>query len=204
MKAIEFVKVDAKDGRPATEYPTRHGPADPLPGITITHWVTGNPTRFYGLVADDAETAVPGVLREIPADEWDSITQRRRDAACDAIDTAAGLARTRFLSAGYLIEEEYRQALTAVQKWRADGSPLDNVPPEIQSGADYGDLDAESAAAEIEQTAAQWGAVLNQIRELRLNGKRAVRDSTAAELRSIEGQYIGLLGSLLPAESAAP
>lgn len=203
MKAIEFVKVDAKDGRPETEYPARHGPADPLPGITITHWVAGSPARFYGMIADDAETDVPGVLRVIPESEWESTTQQRRDQASDAIDRAAGDARTRFVSAGYLIEEEYRQALTAVQKWRADGSPLDNVPPEIQSGADYGDLDAESAAVEIEQTAAAWEDVLNEVRSLRLNGKRAVNDASAIELRNVESEYAGLLMSLSPTALAA-
>ena len=152
MKTIKFVKVDAKDGIPATQHPTRHGPADPLPGIVTTHWVTGSPTHYYGIVADDADTSAPGVLQEIPESEWQSITQQRRAQASADIDSAAGDARTRFVSAGYLIEEEYRQALNAVQRWRTAGSPLDSVPPEIQSGADYGDLDAESAAVEIEQT----------------------------------------------------
>lgn len=203
MKIIEFVKVDAKDGIPTTQHPARHGPADPLPGIAITHWVTDSPTRYYGIVADDADTTAPGVLQEISEGEWEDITQQRRAQASAAIDRAAGEARTRFVSAGYLIEEEYRQALAAVQKWRANGSPLDSVPPEIQSGADYGDLDAESAAVEIEQTAAAWENVLNEIRSLRLNGKRAVNDAAALELRNVEREYIALLGSLSLAQAEA-
>ena len=202
MKTIKFVKVDAKDGIPATQHPTRHGPADPLPGIVTTHWVTGSPTHYYGIVADDADTSAPGVLQEIPESEWQSITQQRRAQASADIDSAAGDARTRFVSAGYLIEEEYRQALNAVQRWRTAGSPLDSVPPEIQSGADYGDLDAESAAVEIEQTAAAWESVLNEIRALRLNGKRAVSDAPAVELRNVEREYVGLLGSLSPTQPA--
>jgi hypothetical protein len=202
MKAIVFVKVDAKDGIPATQHPNRHGPADPLPGITITHWESGNPPRYYGTVEEGAATSVPGVLQEIPPDEWENLTQQRRAKARAAIDTAAGAARTRFVSAGYLIEEEYRQALAAVTEWRANGSPLDSVPQEIQSGADYGDLDAESAAVEIEQNAAALEGVLNEIRSLRLNGKRAVNDATALELRNVEREYIGLLESLSPPEVA--
>lgn len=79
MKHIEFVKVDAGDGRPATEYPCRNGPKDPLPGITILWWSGRNPAHYFGTVADDVDTAVPGVLREIDADEWASLTEDWRD-----------------------------------------------------------------------------------------------------------------------------
>lgn len=196
MRAIEFVKVDAKDGRPATEFPTRHGPADPLPGIAITHWEPGNPARYYGLVDANADTSVPGVIRVISGSEWEAITAARCDAACSAIDVAAGEARRRFISPGWLVEEEYHQALAAVEAWRAAGSPLDAVPVEVQTGADYEDLDAESAAQSIEQTAAAWREALSVIREARLNGKRAVREADALTLRSVLDETLGLLASM--------
>lgn len=80
MKPIEFVKVDARDGRPATEYPTRHGPADPVENITILWWEGRNPAHYFGLVANDRKIDVPGVLREIGLDEWAQLTEQRREA----------------------------------------------------------------------------------------------------------------------------
>lgn len=78
MKPIEFVKVDARDGRPATEYPTRHGPADPVENITILWWEGRNPGHYFGLVANDRKIDVPGVLREISEAEWAELTEQRR------------------------------------------------------------------------------------------------------------------------------
>ena len=78
MKPIEFVKVDARDGRPATEYPTRHGPADPVENITILWWEGNNPAHYFGLVANDRKTDVPGVLREISDTDWAKLTEQRR------------------------------------------------------------------------------------------------------------------------------
>ena len=198
MKAIEYVKIDARDGRPANEHPTRHGPADPVSPVTITHWEHGKDgvVHYFGLVADDADTAVPGVLRDIPAEDWEVITERRKSQALDDIDTLAGEARRRFVSPGWLVEEEYRQAFDAVRSWRDAGSPLDDVPSEIQTAADYEELDAEAAAQSIEQTAGEWRAMLAAIRELRLNGKRMVMDSTAETLRRVEAEYQGLLAGV--------
>lgn len=196
MKAIEFVKVDAKDGRPATEFPTRHGPVDPLQGIAITHWVPGKPACYYGLVDASASTDAPGVIRVISGTEWEAITAARCEAACDEIDVAAGEARRRFISPGWLVEEEYHQALAAVEAWRAAGSPIDDVPVEIQTGADYEDLDAESAAQSIELTAAGWREALSVIRETRLNGKRAVREADAVSMRAVRDETLALLASM--------
>ena len=80
MKPIEFVKVDARDGRPTTEYPARHGPADPVENITILWWEGRNPARYFGLVANDRKTDVPGVLREISEAEWAKLIEQRREA----------------------------------------------------------------------------------------------------------------------------
>lgn len=79
MKPIEFVKVDARDGRPATEYPTRHGPANPVENITILWWEGRNPAHYFGLVANDRKIDVPGVLREIDTEEWAKLIEQRRN-----------------------------------------------------------------------------------------------------------------------------
>ncbi len=79
MRQIEYVKVDARDGRPATDYPTRHGPADPVPGIKQLWYERGAPARFYGLAPDDTDLTTPGILREIDTDEWASLTEQRRE-----------------------------------------------------------------------------------------------------------------------------
>lgn len=78
MQPIEYVKVDYKDRRPTTEYPARHGPDDPVPGIAQLWYVSGNPTRYYGLAPDDADLSTPGILRTIDADKWTALTEEQR------------------------------------------------------------------------------------------------------------------------------
>jgi len=197
VKAIEYVKLDARDGRPANQYPTRHGPVDPITPVAITHWErVDGVMHYFGVVDATADTSVPGVVREIPAEEWQAITEGRKRQALDAIDTQAGDARLRLVSPGWLVEEEYRQALDAVRAWRNAGSPMDDVPSEIQTAAAYEGLDTEEAAQSIERTASQWRDMLAAIRELRLNGKRMVMEATAETLRQVEVEYQGVLASV--------
>ena len=94
---------------------------------------------------------------------------------CERIDRAAGIARSRFVSPGALIEEEYRQARASVERWRLAGSSATDIPPEIQSGADYSGISPEEAAQEIERTATGYATAMAYIREVRLAGKRAVQ-----------------------------
>lgn len=132
---------------------------------------------------------------EIPLEPADS----RRNCQLTTIDRAAGQARLRYVSAGQLIEEEYRQAKFAVQEWRAAGSPADAVPAEIISGAEYSGITNEAAAVEIENTAARWEGVLAQIRDLRLNGKAAVRVAADDAIETVAAGYIEQLNSMQPA-----
>lgn len=134
---------------------------------------------------------------EIPPEPADT----RRARQLTAIDTAAGAARLRYVSAGQLIEEEYRQAKFAVQTWRAAGSPADDVPPEIVSGAEYSDITNEAAAVEIEQTAARWEGVLSAIRDLRLGGKAAVKAAADDAIESTAQGYIVQLEAMEPVET---
>lgn len=78
MKSIEYVKVDYKDRRPTTDYPARHGPDDPVPGINQLWFEPGEPTRFFGLAPDDADLSTPGIIREISEEEWAELTKQRR------------------------------------------------------------------------------------------------------------------------------
>lgn len=78
MHPIEYVKVDARDGRPTTEYPARHGPADPIPGIQPLWFERGQPPRYVGLAPEGTDLTTPGILREIPADEWDELIEQQR------------------------------------------------------------------------------------------------------------------------------
>ena len=198
MKYIEFVKVDAGDGLPETQFPLRNGPADPFPGITIAWWTideVGVP-HYFGTAPDKVSADVSGVLRVIEPNEWDNLVVLRRSAAQEAIDTTAGKVRVQFVSAGELIELEYQLAAKEVAAWRAAGSDPEAVPVAIQSGADYSQITVEEAAAEIEQTANAWNSVLLQIRAVRLNGKRAIRDCTDQLLSSVAQSYIDQLNSI--------
>ena len=78
MNPIEYVKVDYRDRRPTTEYPARHGPDDPVPGIKQLWFERGDPTRYFGLAPDDADLTTPGILREINAEEWKELIEQRR------------------------------------------------------------------------------------------------------------------------------
>lgn len=78
MQPVEYVKVDFKDRRPTTEYPARHGPDNPVPGINQLWYEPGEPTRFFGLAPDDADLTTLGILREINAEEWAELTKERR------------------------------------------------------------------------------------------------------------------------------
>lgn len=134
---------------------------------------------------------------EIPPEPADL----RRERQLNRIDTTAGQARLRYVSAGQLIEEEYRQAKFAVQAWRAAGNPADAVPPEIISGAEYSNITHEQAAVEIEQTAEKWEGVLSAIRDLRLGGKAAVKAASDGEIESVAAGYIEQLEAMAPVDS---
>lgn len=123
----------------------------------------------------------------------------RRATAKRAIDTAAGSARARYVSAGQLVEEEYRLALQQTQAWRDAGSPAGQVPAAIQDWADAAGITAEQAATSIEQTAAAWESVLLQIRQVRLAGKAAVDAAgDADDFAAIAQPFIDQLGAMQP------
>lgn len=85
MKPIEYVEVDYRDRRPTTDYPARHGPDDPVPGIKQLWFERGEPTRFFGLAPDDADLSTPGIIREISEEEWAELTKQRRAVRLQAL-----------------------------------------------------------------------------------------------------------------------
>ncbi|MES1927564.1 hypothetical protein [Salinisphaera sp. T31B1] len=124
--------------------------------------------------------------------------EARRQTMLDRIDVAAGEARRRFVSPGDLVAEEYRQAAEAVARWRAAGSPPDDVPPEVQAGADYSEITPEQAAAEIETTATGYAQAMAAIRDIRLAGKRSVRQAAEADIETTGERVIGQLAGVAP------
>jgi hypothetical protein len=123
----------------------------------------------------------------------------RRATAKRAVDTAAGNARARYVSAGQLIEEEYRLALQQTLQWRTAGSPAESVPQAIQNWATAAGITAEEAATSIEQTAAAWETVLLTIRKLRLDGKVALDNAADdADFTAIAQPYIDQLNAMQP------
>ena len=80
---VEAVYVDARDGRPATEAPLRHGPTMPHDKLEVDAIDrTQRPARMYGQVPDDAELS-PG-MRAISDDEHQAavdLVQERRTSA---------------------------------------------------------------------------------------------------------------------------
>ena len=106
-------------------------------------------------------------------DEWTQTDARQ------AIDLAAGRARARVVSPGVNVADEYRLTQQQVSAWRAAGSPLDAVPATLQSWMDATGWDANTAATDIEQSAASMESALVAIRAQRLAGKAAVNAATS-------------------------
>lgn len=199
MKYIEFVKVDAGDGFPETEFPLRNGPADPVPGIGIIWWSTDSTDgvpRYFGAVDDDTDLQLPGIVRLIDDQEWADLVARRRKAAQVAIDSTAGVIRVQFVSAGQFIEQEYRLAQDEVAAWRAAGSDAEAAPDSVKSGAVYAGVTVEQAAVEIEQSALIWTNALLQVRDLRLRGKRLVLECPPEAIATTMQNTINLLQEL--------
>ena len=122
-----------------------------------------------------------------------------RNQVKTVIDVAAGDARARFVSAGQLVEAEYRLALEQTKAWRAAGNPAAAVPASIQDWASAAGITAEDAAVSIEQTAEAWESVLLTVRQLRLNGKAAIdAASDDADFDAIAQGYIDQLDALQP------
>lgn len=156
-----------------------------------TYW-RKNPPAGYVLGAD--EGGRPAWLQKPKPSAPD-----QRAVAKAQIDTAAGSARARYVSAGQLIEEEYRLALQQAQQWRLAGNPADDVPQAVQDWADAADMTVEEAAMHIEQTDAAWQQILLSIRQVRLTGKAAINAAQDdADFKAVARPYIDQLNAMQP------
>lgn len=140
----------------------------------------------------EVENGVVSLVLKLTVSEQKEIAKTR-------IDVASGEARFRFVSAGNLVEEEYRLAKQQVLQWRKDGSPSESVPDSIRSWAAVSGITDEDAAQSIEQTAIAWESVLMTVREIRLSGKAAI-DSAAdnSDFNGIAQIYIDQLETVKP------
>ena len=109
-----------------------------------------------------------------------SIEQQRINAK-NRVDLMAGQARSRFVSQGSLIQEEYRAAAAEVAEYRQTG----DVPSSLQLWADLSGQSVDESASEIEQTAALYSQVLLAIREIRLTAKVAIDKAEADTINEI-------------------
>ena len=151
--------------------------------------------QSYSLVAFSIDAlAAEGVPQHL-------LDQVRRQRASERIDKAAGLARLRFVSPGALVVEEYRAARQAVQRWRDSGSPADDIPDEIVSGAEYSDISPEDAALEIEQADTAYRSGLAAIRRSRLAGKRASNNALGESIDQAADTAIAELDAIQPSSS---
>lgn len=173
-----------------------HGRAMPADAVEISE------ATYNALLAGQAtgqEIRADASGMPVLAEPRRASATERRASAVGAIDTAAGAARARFVSAGQFIEEEYRLALQHVQQWRVADNPADAVPQAVQDWADAAGMTAEAAALSIEQTDAAWQQTLLCIRQARLAGKAAINAAPDdADFAAVAQPWIEQLAALRP------
>ncbi|KMQ73989.1 hypothetical protein [Marinobacter subterrani] len=116
-----------------------------------------------------------------------------------AIDRSAGVARERFVSPGYLVEQEYKRAEEAARNFAAAGYPSSDVPSAVSSWATAKGWTNQEAADDIIATAELWYGAIDQIREIRLTGKAAVQTAEEDQREATAQQYIHQLHAMAPA-----
>jgi len=89
------------------------------------------------------------------------------------VDIEAGIARSRFPSPGFLVEQEYKHAESGASSYVAAGY-TGTVPVCVQDWATVNGWTAQQAADDIIATAAVWYGIMDIIRGHRLIGKKAI------------------------------
>lgn len=141
-----------------------------------------------GKIIRSDETGYP-ILVETPA---------RSDAELQSdIDRAAGAARERFVSPGYLMDQEYKRAEEAARIFKSAGYPSSDVPSAVSSWAAAKGWTPQAAADDIIAQADYWYGAIDQIREIRLAGKAAVQAGTADQREATAQQYIDQLNAMV-------
>lgn len=113
MKFVEYVKLDAKDGTPSTDYPTRHGSVDPVDVVQILKatneriendaYPNGYDHTIY-VAAVDGNIDVPGVIKELDSIEVDTLKEQIRAGKLEDLNHSYANA-TGILEAGYPASE---------------------------------------------------------------------------------------------------
>lgn len=109
------------------------------------------------------------------------VVHRVQEVLSSNIDTAAGKARSAFVSPGELVEQEYHLAKQESQAWLDGGKDETAIPSSVSDHMAMFGVGAEAAATEIVATAEQWEQALATIRSARLGGKAAVRSAETVE-----------------------
>lgn len=140
---------------------------------------TGTPEGF-------AASSLPGKGAVIQSPPVPVITAADITAADVAqrnrIDAAAGEARRKLVSVGYLVDQEYLLAYGDAIDYQAAGYS-GTVPPGVQTWATAKGWTPATAAADILSTRALWKAESDRIRGARLSGKESVKSATTIEAK---------------------
>ena len=122
----------------------------------------------------------------------------RRQSACAAIDHAAGNARGHFATSSAFIESEYQRAYDTATAWINSGYQGE-APRPVKSDAEAYKRTEQEAAQFIKETGGRWFKALDDIRDLRLKGKQAVKAGPdAADFMAIAQPFIDQLEGLWP------
>ena len=115
----------------------------------------------------------------------------------NAVDQAAGRARMRLVSQGFLIELEYNEVAAQVKQWRENGSDPTLKPRAIDDEwvTEKGQT-AEEAAQDVEAIKSIWDNALMDIRNLRLKGKAAIDNAPQANCMQVAQTYIDSLDAI--------
>ncbi|MCW7552599.1 hypothetical protein NX722_08035 [Endozoicomonas gorgoniicola] len=133
---------------------------------------------------------------EVPIEPAPAAT--RRQSACAAIDHAAGNARSHFATSSAFIESEYQRAYDTAVAWINSGYQGD-APKPVKSDAEAYGRNEQEAAQYIKATGDYWFAALDDIRDIRLKGKQAVKASPDdADFMAIAQPFIDRLEALQP------
>jgi hypothetical protein len=118
-----------------------------------------------------------------------------REYVKNALDQLAGVIRSRNISSGQAILEEYNEAFFQANAF-VEASYVGDVPPMVQSYMDAYTLTANVAADTIVASALALKALLNAVRAVRLAGKAAIDNAADADVQATYELYVEQLNAL--------
>ena len=175
MKIIEYVYIDAKDGRPESITPARHGAVPPVNIETMLarRAVDNTYPIMIGTTTDDID-GVAGVLRELDQAEIDELTEQLK---ADKIDELNDL----YTSCVTVLESDY--PLPERESWHVQVSEAKALTADAEANTPWIDAAAQNRGVSRETLADLIIGQDSQYRVLHgaLTGKRqAYRDQIYA------------------------